>query len=304
MRIFSEGKEQFRLTGLMPERALLRLRRAGIAVYQVKKVEKNQILFCVKRKDSEKVFAIYPNVCYNNSVYSPDQVEKLRPIGVLRYLDGAKRRLGLLLGGLLCFTVVTLSEPLVFSVEFTGSDVYAREARIALEEAGIKLCAPYKTGQEDLVCSKILALKGVEFCSLKKIGHRLMVEIRTSPFSNRETDDGLMQAKHSGKIVAMTVLRGVPLKKVGETVTEGETLVGNWFETQEGGHVRVEIIARVRIACVWEGFLQAATAEEAFAQAYLTLALSDEEIKRTEIAEQDDGYFVRMEYEATETINF
>ena len=71
MSFFGELKEILLLEGLMPERALLRLRREGIAVYDAKKIEKNQILFRIKRKDSEKVFAIYPNVCYNNSVYIP-----------------------------------------------------------------------------------------------------------------------------------------------------------------------------------------------------------------------------------------
>jgi len=302
--IFSEGKERFRLTGLMPERALLRLHRAGIVVYQVKKVEKNQILFCVKRKDSEKVFAIYPNVCYNNSVYSPYQVEKLGAKGLLKYADNAKRRVGLLLGGLLCFAIVSLSEPLVFSVEYTASSVYARETQMALEESGIQLYRPYKSGKEDLVSAKLLALNGVEFCSIKKVGHRLLVEIRTSPFEERETDEGIMQAKHSGTIVAMTVLRGTPLKKAGEAITAGENLVGNWFETQEGGHVRVEIIARVRIACVWEGEIEAKTAEEAFAGAYLALQLSDGELKTSEVLERDGKYFVRMEYEVIERINF
>ena len=68
MSFFGELKETLLLEGLMPERALLRLRREGIAVYDAKKIEKNQILFRIKRKDSEKVFAIYPNVCYNNSI--------------------------------------------------------------------------------------------------------------------------------------------------------------------------------------------------------------------------------------------
>ena len=35
------GKEKLLLEGLMPERALLRLRRAGIPLFQVKKVEKS-----------------------------------------------------------------------------------------------------------------------------------------------------------------------------------------------------------------------------------------------------------------------
>ena len=58
-------RERMIIEGLMPERALLRLRRAQIPIYNLKKIKKNQILFTVKRKDVEKVFAIYPNLCYN-----------------------------------------------------------------------------------------------------------------------------------------------------------------------------------------------------------------------------------------------
>ena len=302
--MFTIGWVRFRLTGIMPERALLRLRRNGIALYEVKKIEKNQILFCVKRKDSEKVFAIYPNVWYNNSVYTPYQVEKLGFVGVLRYVEALKNRLGLLLGGLLCFVCVALCEPLVFEINFTASKVYAREAVKVLDEAGIRPFAPYQAGREDLVCAKLLALDGVEYCSVKKVGRSVAVEIRLSPFSKRETDGGVMQAKHSGKIVAMTVLRGAPLKKVGDTISEGETLVGNWYETLDGEHVRVEIIARVRIACTWEAHVQAESEEEAFAQGYLALNLSDGELKNSELVKTDNGYFVKMEYETIEKINF
>ena len=61
-------RERVLLEGWMPERALLRLRRAQIPLYNVKKIAKNRILFRVKRKDVEKIFAIYPNICYNKFV--------------------------------------------------------------------------------------------------------------------------------------------------------------------------------------------------------------------------------------------
>ena len=305
MSVFGELKETLLLEGLMPERALLRLRREGIAVYDAKKIEKNQILFRIKRKDSEKVFAIYPNVCYNNSVYSAYTVKKRGARGALKYLEWAKRRAGLLLGGLLCIAMVLISEPLVFAIEFKGTDIYAREAKIALEEAGITPFLPYAEGKEDLVCAKLLSLDDVEFCSVKKAGHRVVVEVQTSPFPQRTIDKNAMQAHNSGEIVAMTVLRGTPLKKIGDTVQAGETLVGNWFNTEDGGQVRVEIIARVRIACAWEGRVEAESAEEAFAKAYLCLDLGDlDELKSKEIEEKDGLYQVKIGYEAVETLNF
>lgn len=300
---FWESKQPLLIEGMMPERALLRLKRAGIAVYDAKKCEKNQILFYVNRKDSEKVFAIYPNVCYNNSINSAYSVKKLEAVGIWKYIEWAKRRVGLLLGGLLCMLLVLLSEPLVFGIEFAGTNIYAREAEMALKEVGITPFAPYVKGKEDLVCAKLLTIDDVEFCSVQKIGHRVVVEIRTSPFPTLELKTGVMQAQRGGTIVAITVLRGSPLKKIGDTIQAGEPLVGDWFEGVDGGQVRVEIIARVRIACTWEGNVEATSEEEAFAKAYLELGLQDATITGKEITENNGLYHVAIAYEWVERWN-
>ncbi len=301
---FWEWKERFLLEGIMPERGLLRLKRAGISLYNVKKTQKNRILFEVKRKDSEKVFAIYPNVCYNNPVYSAYAVQRTAAFGIAKYVAWAKRRVGILLGGLLCMLLVLLSQSFVFDIQFTGTNIYAREAKMALEEAGITPFKPYVKGKEDVVCAKLLALQDVEFCSVKKIGHRVVVETRLSPFSERRKKQGVMSATHSGRITAMTVLRGSPLKSVGDEVRRGEPLVGDWLEGVDGGQVRVEIIARVRIACTRESVIEADTPEEAFAIAYLALELGERDIlTKTEIREKDGLYLVKMDHERIEVWN-
>lgn len=305
--IFGNLRERLYIEGVMPERALLRLKRAGIAVYDVKKVEKNRILLSVKKKDSEKVFAIYPNVCYNISVYTPYTVQKAPQKGLTRLVDSAKKRVGLLLGALLFLIALPLADRFVFAVDFIGTDVYAREAYAALEEVGVQPFAPYKSGKEDLVCAKLLALDGVEFCSVKKRGLRVLVEIRTSAFANQNKQNGGMYAKHTGEIVSITVLRGTPLKKKGDQINAGELLVGDWFTTQDGGQVRVETIARARIACVYEQEIAAASAEEAFAQAYLELDLNDGceitawEVEKSE--ETENLFHVKIDYAAIEKIN-
>jgi hypothetical protein len=82
-------------------------------------------------------------------------------------------------------------------------------------------------------------------------------------------------------------------------------LVGGWFSSIEGEQVRVEPIARVCIACVYEAQIEAEDEECAFANAYLALDLSDfDEISKREITPKDGGYFVRIEYTAIEKINF
>ena len=116
MGLFDGIKERVLLQGIMPERALLRLKRAGISVYDAKKVEKNQILLCVKRKDIEKVFAIYPNVCYNKTAQTAYTATHQGAIGFGKVITAFQKRAGLALGFLVCMTVTLACQPLVFEV--------------------------------------------------------------------------------------------------------------------------------------------------------------------------------------------
>ena len=304
--LFPNAKERFQIEGLMPERALLRLKRAGIGIYNAKKVEKNKILLSVKRKDSEKVFAIYPNVCYNIDAYTPYRVTKIGAEGVGKLLEMAKNRVGILLGVLLFCGMTLYADRYVFSVEFTGSKVYAREAYAVLEEAGIKPFAPYKQENVDLVCARLLALDGMEFCSVKKYGHRVQVELRLDEKEKREVQKGAFQSKYTGEIIALTVLRGTALKQVGDFVQAGEWIAGDWFSVEQGEQVRVEIIARARIACTYESAIEAETAEEAFATAYFALGLETADvITEKSVGKAENGKFlVKLAYEITQTINF
>ena len=296
---FCFWQERFALEGNMPERALLRLRREKIPLYRVQKTANNRILFSVRRRDMDKVLALYPQT--GGGVY---RIQRMGAEGAGKYLTAAQRRVGLLLGGIVGLVLVMISQSLVLSVDFIGGECYKRDVLQALSEVGIRQFSPYKKGQEDLVCAKLLALDGVEYCALKKTGNRLAVEIRMSPFPTMQTEKGNMQAKHEGVVQAITVLRGTPLKKAGESVCMGETLVGDYFTTEDGGQVRVEIIARVCIACVWEGEIEAETEEEAFAKAYLVLGLTDlDTLQQTKIENNGKTYRVQMTYQAIETIN-
>ena len=292
-------QERLLLEGNMPERALLRIRREKIALFHVQKTASNRICFQVQRQDLAKVLSLYPS-----SGENAYRVRHLGTVGIGKYLRAAQKRVGLVLGGVVGLVLVILSQSLVLSVDFVGSSCYKREALQALSEVGIRQFAPYTKGQEDLVCAKLLALSDVEFCSLKKTGNRLAVEIRLSPFPTMKTEQGKMQAKHEGVVQAITVLRGTATKKVGDSVRKGETLVEDTFTTEQGGQVRVEIIARVCIACVWEGEIEAETEEEAFAKAYLVLGLTDlDTLQQIMIENNGKTYRVQVTYQAIETIN-
>ena len=292
------------IEGVMPERALLRLKRADISLYRIKKPQKNTVLFSVKKKDCEKVFAIYPNVCYNNNGYSPYVAKKIGAFGFARWSEKLRNRVGLFLGGLLFCAVTLYADSLVLGVDFTASNVYAREALQTLEARGIKAFAPYKSEEADLICAELMRLDGVEFCSVKKTGLRVQVEMRLSRFTKPSMQSGDMTARHTGTILSISALKGTPLCKVGDEVTVSQPLVGAYIQKSDGERVKTTAIARVSIACVYENAFDVESEEEAFANGYLCAGLSQTDTLISRVVERrDSGYFVRLEYVANEAFN-
>ncbi len=302
--MFFPLKERLRLEGIMPERALLRLRRAQIPLYDVKKTGKNELLFSVRKKDCSKVLSIYPDARYTEGEYTPYTVKRTGAVGLSRIVENAKKRIGFSLG-ILLFALCTLyASGFVCGVDLVGSRVYARETYAALEENGLTPFSRYTGGKTEEICARLLALDGVEFCSVKKTGLRVRVEIRLSKSEKKAFESGEMLAMHSGEIMAMTVLRGTPLKKIGDTVSAGESLVGDWFETEGQGQVRVELIARVRLACTYEAEIEAKDEEEAFWKTYLALGLGEgDTIIQKTFEKTQKGYLVTLRYEVIESKN-
>ena len=97
-------RKRILLEGMMPERALLKLRRAQIPLYRIEKPKSNRILFQVRKQDAEKIFAIYHKAGAEN--YRAYQVKDVGAIGLGKWIETAQRRVGLLLGGLLGLSMI------------------------------------------------------------------------------------------------------------------------------------------------------------------------------------------------------
>ena len=302
--MFDRGKVRIRIHGLMPERALLRIRRAGIELRNIRKETASTLLCNVSKKDLEKIFAIYPKLCYNEYGHSPYSVQPLGETGALRVWTWAKNRLGFLLGGL-GFCVLSLGlNACVLDVQFVGSDVYARETLAVLESNGIRAFSPYETGKEDVICAALLRLPGVEFCSVKKSGLFLRVEMQVNEERLVPIRAGAYKSAHSGTVLSITALSGTALKSVGDTIEQGETLVGDYMLTPSGERTQVDVIARVLIACEYQAVIETEQEEIAFATAYLTAGLGeDDTITGKEITPVQNGYAVRIWYTAAERFN-
>lgn len=292
------------IEGVMPERALLKLKRANIPLFNVQKTDAKRMEFLVNEKDVKKVFAIYPKLCYNTITTAPFFVRDLGSVGLLKVIEKYKNRKGFLLGAILFALIGVYANGYVFAVDFVGSSVYAREAYALLEEKGITPFATYKSGEEDWICAQLLRLPDVEYASVCKRGMRVQVEMRLYSLPAKPLQKGDFVASHSGEILSITALRGTVNKKAGDKITAGEPLVFGYYLDKDGGQVCAEPIARASIACTYEAEISAKSEEEAFATAYLQLGLGQEGVlHQKSIQKTENGFWVQLQYTAVEKIN-
>ena len=293
-------KETILLEGVEPEKALFRLSKAKIPLFEVKKCKKNQILFTVRKKDSEKVFAIYPKMCYNISRRSVYSAQNKGKTGLYKLWDFLCKRVGLFLGAALFFTAVALSQNLVFGLELVGEQSYRAETLTALQQNGVSVYGAYKTGKENAVCADLMKLDGVTFASVKKSGYRVRVELRVSSLSSAYPKKGDFKAEKSGKLLSLTIISGTPLKKEGEAVKAGEAIVGGYLVSSSGEKTEVYPIAKATILCTFQGEIVANTEEDALAalRFYIQGTLKSVTAKRGE-----NGFLLTAEYEYTQSVN-
>ncbi len=284
------------LTGISPERALTRLVRQNIPVYHAKKQAPTSLSFFVKKRDVSKVFVLYPDAksLRGGGAYT---VRALPAQGGLKWLRALTNRLGVLMGGLLFLLVTQGAQKLVLRVKIEAPTVYTAQVNAALQENGVTLFSPYRKGREDLICSRLLSLDGVSYCSIEKRGGVLTVTLKTNAFE-RLSEEKTFLAERAGTLRRLVVLRGTPLKKEGEQVTVGETLVEDALYTEEGERTKVKAVAYAEIACVYEGRVEAKEEKQAFATAYLEAGLQAEQARIEEIKteKQGRGYTVRIAY--------
>ena len=283
------------MEGIMPERALDRLQRAGITIFQAKKIKKMQILFYISKKDIEKAFAIYPNMCYNNirgSVYTFTRVGA----PTTRERDIRRHRLvGIFLGVCCWFIVVLGSASVVFRIEVVGSTIYEREVVSLLREHGIEEFKLYPKEKQTLLTAKIMALDGVEFCSVQKRGNTVRVEVRQNPTPSILREDGDLISPRTCRIESVVTLSGTLLKKSGETLQAGESIVGGFFISADGeSKTPTHVVAKAKLFCEEEFIFE--NEEVAKSQAILFIENVGGELVSTFFDEIENGVKVKIEF--------
>ena len=291
-------KARIRIVGWLPERALTRLNRVGIALYSVKRKSKEEVWVSVDEKDAERVLALYPKT----DGYTSFWAERLPAAGLRKRINEWKPRAGLALGLALFLAVTLFADGRVLAVKIDGETPYQKEIADVLEECGVSLFRRFPERNADLITSRILALDGVAFSSVKKVGATLLVEVRHGSFVSEAAARNALVATADGVVEEVFALRGALAVAVGQEVKRGETLVS--AETVAGQTLCP--VAYARLSCVFEETLQADTKEGALAQALLRIGAEEETVRvqGIQIEETENGFRARIAYALALAVNY
>ncbi len=242
---------EFQVTATL-ETALKKLSKANIAVYKLKK-RASRVQFGVQQEYSEKVFAIFSHSCYNTVIVKKSGVERLKIF--------TKRRFGLFIGSALFVAAAVVSGNSVLKIKVIGNGEYLTPQIISIAEScGAREWSFCRNLDAPLMQSKIMALPDVNFCSVRRDGAYLLIDVRTEEEHTSRADDKPLASPIAGEVYRIVAICGTPEAAEGQSVNAGDVLIGAYELNAEGE----------QIPCLAVGFA------EIKAKAELSLIFSEE----------------------------
>ena len=283
---------RFTVRGLYPEGAVFKLKRAQIPLFALQKTDKTTLQVCVERKYRKKVFTILNNSCYN--------ILKVEYYGFSRALHWLKTRLGLIIGAGVFACLCALSNLFVLRIEVVGTgNYYQREILSLLSANGVGVGRTYSANIAPTLTAQILALDNVSFCSLKKTGSTLRVEVQTSPSASL-AQAGALLSPADGRVYSLTVVKGTPNVQEGDEVVKDQLLVGT--ADTEGQEI---VMASVQILCRYAERVAPQQAQAALAQALLAVQATEgaEILDAGKITPDGEACIIELSYLVTKKLN-
>lgn len=247
----------YSVEGNNPAVFVSRLARAGVRILgaangNVKKsrvflnfskenVNSEKIYITIPHSDSEKLFAICKEMCYNiksgrENIYNTKKssaftVEQTGTGGLLKPLVFLKNRLGIVFGICLfiLFAVFLNGRLLGVSLDGVPRD-YKSSVSVIVKESGLANFSDISSFNFDGLEKEILnGVKGLGFVSVKKRGSFIYVSAIAKELSLEDKRADNIVSPVGGEIVSVSVLRGTALCKPGDVITKGQNLVGGFF---------------------------------------------------------------------------
>ncbi len=266
----------FRLKGVNFDALINSLKRRGFTIYNAKKKGDKVFYFTVNKCDSEKVFAISKDLCYN--------IKKVKEGGLIYPLYYLTKNFGLTLGILFSIALVFISNDFIFNTTFTGSGaVYSRQVTDYLESEGVTRFSRFSQVDLDILSDKILeANPNLSFVSCVKNGNTLQIDcaLLDSGYKGLSGKAESLISDAKGVIESIKVYRGNPLKSVGDSVIVGDVIVDGNLVIKEQ-ELKVNVLAVCSIKAQFDYvYISEADGEEDYAFMLAESALNQEIIER------------------------
>ena len=266
------------------------LHRRGVEVREVETDEKT-VKFTADRKDNEKIFAFCRTMCYN--------IEVLRYSGRAAPFYFAREKPGIVLGAAAFCAALALTDGIVTDVSYRGdAPGKAKEISAVLREQGLDGVFRWRSDTGGTLEREILASSpDFTFVSVRKQGHKLIVEAYCRGESPREADVGRenIVAPTDGIVLRMHVIGGRAKVSVGQEVQKGDLLVEGVYELK-GEERKTLAVAEIELAARRTFSAEILSEDERSVGRVVALALAareDEEVLSTSAAtEQKDGKIV------------
>ena len=275
-------KVTYKVKGLNQDRLIEKLKKQGIVLCNLKKVDNKLMYISVNLNQSKKFFAITKELCYN--------VKRIRNEGKGAFFYYLLKNAGLIVGAIVFVVALVVCNDYVFRIDFHGSGaVYQREVREYLYSQGVKERAKFSTFSLQTVEDGILASNpNITFASAVKKGNTLSVYL-VSKVAKPQVVEKVSELKSTvnGVVERVKVYRGRALVKEGDSVEIGQLLVDGQVQIKEQT-LSMNVLACVTVR-VQESFVCTFDNKDSgdLAIIYATEHLGEKEIVDTKVSVQE-----------------
>lgn len=189
----------------------------------------NEIILKMNRRDS----VYFLNICNEKRI----SYKIINSKGMPEVLRTLRRRVGLLIGSVVCVFLIIFFSGIVWRVDVTGNETLSKsDVEEILSEHGFGVGSNIRRTDLKLVENNIMKDNGeIAWISVNMNGTVANVEIVESKSGKAKSKQSSnLIAKRDGKIERIEAYNGRVAVSVGDVVRAGEVLVGGVYENEQG----------------------------------------------------------------------
>lgn len=277
---------------------LEKLKKHGIRVHSVTRVNEKKIILQIAASDADKAIELAGNMWYNKII---------RYRGIMRLTGLVKSNILVLIAAVLFTVSLIFLNNVIFEIDYTGvPQSHKNVAYQIIKSQSISPFTLFSNINYDELNAKATA-NGFSYFKVEKVGFKLKVSAKSQSDKHSLVESyDKITAPFNCKIVSIVVFSGKALKAVGDEVYMGETIVdGKAYINEQDSAVKA--IAQILVERTFiEEFQTVSSSEqtinECIAKARLQV-FGEECTFSTNVTPVGEGFLIRVELKVLCLIN-